>query len=663
MPKNYTCAYPGCMKVFARSTHLLAHRVRHYPNERLHCKWVGCKLTFTRNDTRDFHFRRHLQETQRVESLPAIGELVAEDVQEVPGPGSEPNALVQIARSQAKLYTQSTATTNTSPLVIQTASSASLQIVSRPTHILQWLIYGLPNSTESLLEESNLLSKIFNSRAPIFAQCLKVDHSIRAKLLKCIPLLDLDFSVQHISMYLEVYWSLFDPQFPFLHKPSFNYTTANPILLLSMIMFGAKFSGCSQVSTSIAEPLRWLIYLEQDSKSDFCPLYILQSLVLLEAYEVNCSSRKLHNRASSHRNLLHQITGQSVNFQVNDPWLQWIDFESRKRTKLVAGHLAIVTSIHFGGTPGSLFTQLSFPCDDLLWEHNNPANRFIPTYLIDVLSNILKRVPVHTNSLGNNLLLLSLLSILFQTKLSELRMFGCDGSSWSDSLYQAIEAWKDCLSSDAPHTECVSFGRKGPAPSSVQVNSQHKFNMYHIGQIHVKLNVADIVAYCRYATNFEGLELNIILWTKSPESKVSVVHAYLLLSGVLISHDKDKTYVYDPQSDPFIYRKNSVAIAIFVIYAYVYSKHGPEAVLQEDVRCSAVYPSKEDGGYYLKRVHQNLFLGSNSPIVLSRIPNLHHIVGLLNILHKSYKSSDCEIDIGFANIMKNCILRCLGRTG
>lgn len=273
-----------------------------------------------------------------------------------------------------------------------------------------------------------------------------IDSLLANRLLKAIPSLTRDkveacFENEdqvccledRLSYYLEKYWSIFHPQCTILHRPSFDTATAEPLLVLAMIVIGCNYSETlpeySKTSKKSPEfhfsmlvtvPLRFLVFQNEGFKTPVKP-WILQTLNLLEWAEKNFLLRRMHERAHIHHGTIVQLLrrspllggnpstttktngsksgtststgeedtsdasidmGEKLNSDKSDAslFMKWVESESLKRVTFMTFYSDIIDYVKFRHNPLISFYHLqllNLPCDDeKLWESEEVNGSF-----------------------------------------------------------------------------------------------------------------------------------------------------------------------------------------------------------------------------------------------------------------------------------------------
>lgn len=493
----------------------------------------------------------------------------------------------------------------------------------------------------------------------------EIDTQILFRMIQHIPKLENnpDFTVRKIKWYLELYWSLYHCQYPILHRPSFSTNEASPLLLLSMVMTGASlvkkvtlpsdliFENPSQLAMDIAVPLRWLIFSCDQAKPP-CKSWVLQSLIILESYEIVSSSRSLHERAVIYNGAKIQLLRRSP-ILGGDPfksfesdtsrskhlWNTWIESESMKRAALMSFNLDTIHAVVFGH-PINIFSnqiKLSLPCPDDIWEYKNMDRSKAPysvtetPLFLDALKCLLIGKSVTVDSFGRQIILAGLINLILQMEqnASQRANFGWKTveKSWKNEISSAIKFWKSQL----PEGNCCltlssvyyANATTPPLPPSLMPeDTRCKFPVYHAAQIYLRITHYDYIVFAgapkRMNVPILIEDYNIVVkridkWSKSKSGKLSVINALILLFEMLLSPENSVdvvNYYYEPDKDPFIYRPNVIISAILSLWAYAFHVFGPESLFKSpDLRHqlkSGFIPAMEDGSYYLRRIRSEL---------------------------------------------------------
>ncbi|ODV84768.1 hypothetical protein CANARDRAFT_200315 [[Candida] arabinofermentans NRRL YB-2248] len=633
----FTCLYPDCGKIFSRSDHLARHSANHTSGIRYICQWPECGRPFTRLDVKKKHESRHRNGDKN-------GNLKFED-DDVVSSTLSPSQLIR--------------------WLLQDPINVSPTSGRYTTHPENGAFHGLHDgtlgsTTVAMLEEIFALTPEF----PNANYQTDVDESLLVEMFKFIPSLkkNPDFESHKIKWFLEIYWLLYHSQYPILHRPSFSTYQVHPLLLLSMIMIGASFAkkthvpehiqlvDAEKLADQIADPLRWLLFSCDQAKPP-CNSWVIQSLLLLETFEITQTSRSLHERACIYNGAKIQLlrrspilggdplkaVGTTDLSQSTSLWNTWIESESMKRVAWMSFYIDTIHAVVFGH-PVNLYAnqvKLSLPCTEEFWEYDNIDRNNAPASIVqmpifsDSLKKLLQKEPVNTGPFGRKILLAGLLNLILQLELkdSQSSIMGWHSvkESWQETISSALEFWKSQLpgQSCCSTTTCVYHTEADgdlPLPSSFLPNDTRcKFPEYHAAQIYLRISHYDYIVYAGapkrmnvpiLPEDYEVVVKRISKWVKSPSGPVCVIHSLIILCEMLISADNSMNYIYDAHSDPFIYRPNVVISAILSLWSYAFHSFGPESLfMAPDSRFQITgqyVPALEDACSYLRRVRDKL---------------------------------------------------------
>lgn len=578
----------------------------------------------------------------------------------------------------------------------------------------------LGSTTIAMLEEIFALTPEFPN-----ADCqTNIDDDLLFKMMQCIPELQdhPDFVIPRIKWFLEVYWLLYHCQYPILHRPSFSTFDTQPLLLLSMIMMGASFSKKTAapahidlvdpdgLADLIADRLRWLIFACEQAKPP-CKSWVIQTLILLETYEVTSTSRSFHERACIYNGAKIQLLrrspilggdplkadGSDVS-QSNILWNTWIESESMKRVALMSFYIDTIHAVVYGH-PLNLFAnqiKLSLPCPDDLWEYNNVDRNKAPMFVAqtplfcDALRKLLQKESIDVGPFGMQILLAGLINLLLQIEqnISQWSNFGWNSiqESGRDTVSSAIDFWKtqlpggDCCltSSSVYHLDVISH----PAlpPFLRPEDTRCSFPVYHAAQIYLRITHYDYIVYAGAPKrmnvpisqeDYEVVVKRIGKWAKSPSGPLCVINSIILLCEVLLSPEDSMemvNYFYEPDKDPFLYRPNIVISAILSLWAYAYYMFGPESSFKSaksDCRihrdCS---PTMEDASTYLGRIrNQFRILTGKSFASLSHMNSEEYSNTIKDYYEAFAKIGHINYIAGLLTLLRNSYTNCKWEVG
>lgn len=425
--------------------------------------------------------------------------------------------------------TISSGATEMADVTIPQESALIPDTMGSATEIISWLFSDamLANVRDPLLSPTyhtfdspmalqNLLTP------PVINEELGISQAKRNQMLDLIPGLKADLASHNIAedvpfqqKYMAVFWSSFHPQFPILHKPTFNPDKCPSGLLWSIILVGAALRKEDTLARCIAEPLRWAIF----GSLDFNPpakLWVIQALLILEMYEKTQGDRQMHVRAHIHHgttlqlirrgtiltggsndSMIPRITGDGDDYlsaNKGDPWKRWIQTESTKRAALMAFVIDAYHSVIFGHP--SLIAiheiRLALPCSQYLWDSFPSENQpMIPQRatlpLIEALKLTLNNKHVETSPFGRKVLLSGLMSIDLQMQQRGLQLESLDWcnhgnnggltnghnhTSWKGHLCSSFDFWMNDYRKMLSQSNAASFDHYPPLSLSSALSSE-----------------------------------------------------------------------------------------------------------------------------------------------------------------------------------------------
>lgn len=424
-------------------------------------------------------------------------------------------------RTTSDYNSHSNSTTNTSNNK-GTASTSSE--VANPSDLISWLFSDTVLATDTK-DPLQMSPSFYSFDSPMSLHSLlsppevtqedsaTITEHKRRELMSYIPNVEghHDAQLTDLQKYLAKYWACIHPQYPILHKPTFDVHKCPTGLLWTMILVGSAIDKSYDLASKIAEPLRWLIF----GSPDFHPptkLWIIQALVLLELYEKTMSNRKAHERAHIHHATTLQLLRRgSVLRGIEspkelDPWNRWIETEAAKRAALMAFVLDVFDATMFGHSMVMAVHEirLSLPCPENIWAEF-PGDKGIPrlqnTPFLVALKKLLNHTHVDTGPFGRRVLLAGLLCLQHQMQQRDLQIcsvgLGQFKETWREVLGPAYNFWKYDYDNSLP-------GGHSDVPGEMVPHSNYSYAMelqgctssfYHLAHMTLFITFLDVQAY------------------------------------------------------------------------------------------------------------------------------------------------------------------------
>lgn len=218
----------------------------------------------------------------------------------------------------------------------------------------------------------------------------------RARILDALRTLPQDlledqfFEPSNLKCFFDSYFSNYNAHFPILHQASFALQDTPPLLLVAILTLGATLSpdpSHYRTSERIHESLRWLIF-SSGSFQPPAPVWCLQALLLVQAYEKMFSTRRHHEMAHIFHGAVITLMRRGGSYSSDGTvdsnnassaeraWHLWVEQESFKRVAYFAFIMDAQHSSIFGHTPALSVSdvRLSLPCADEVWDSSSPSS-------------------------------------------------------------------------------------------------------------------------------------------------------------------------------------------------------------------------------------------------------------------------------------------------
>ncbi|KAH8895653.1 hypothetical protein GQ53DRAFT_792267 [Thozetella sp. PMI_491] len=293
------------------------------------------------------------------------------------------------------------------------------------------------------------------------------------------PLLALD----SLQTYLDLYFTRFNTAYPIIHAATFDPSTADTLLLLSVLLLGATYSvkDAHQLAVCIHDVIRPGIFAHAGFSAR-PELWMLQTILLVECFGKSRAGQKQHDMSHLFHGLLINLIRRS-DFQSARPrpptqadssstnaldtaWRKWAENEQKKRLTLYCFMWDTQHAVLFCQSlcMSAFELRLHFPCSQAVWEapdagswaaawrsspfapQPDPAQQ--PFYLPTLKAYLTPGVspPTTLNAHARVLVLHGLMSIAWDMQRRDQTALGVvsrgPGSRWRELLAAAYDAWK-----------------------------------------------------------------------------------------------------------------------------------------------------------------------------------------------------------------------------
>ncbi|KIX01106.1 uncharacterized protein Z518_10172 [Rhinocladiella mackenziei CBS 650.93] len=418
-------------------------------------------------------------------------------------------------------------------------------------------------------------------------------HTLPPEILE-----DQFFDPVNLRSFFNIYFSNYNAHFPILHQASFSLQEPSPLLLLAVLTLGATLSpdpAHYHVAERIHEHLRWLIF-SSGSFQPPAPLWCLQALLLVQAYEKMFSTRRRHEMAHIFHGAVITLMrrGGSYSSDWTDhsshassterAWHLWIEQESFKRVAYFAFIMDAQHSSIFGHTAALSVSdvRLPLPCADELWDSPSPsrwkrtllttpeAAQFLPT-----LRALLSRRPIPStcSPFARFVLLHGLFNVTKHMQARDLMAsdietgrsseHGAESAptstigddSWKEILDRAIDTWSFSLLSQEPSL-CLEASRPLQRMAHVTI-------YVNLIDFHTFAGAPSLTCSSTTRNEYTKAKSRIQTWCQHPTAKRTLSHCILLIQEIMFTRRR-----YRASEDNIALRPWCLYHATLIVWAF-----------------------------------------------------------------------------------------------
>ncbi|KAI9739741.1 MAG: zf-C2H2 Zinc finger, C2H2 type [Cirrosporium novae-zelandiae] len=603
------------------------HRLNHRPKKVFSC--TKCPKEFVRLDLLQRHLRRH-EKGMWFRNIGGVVNAAPETQDEDAASSSKGQTTTPSIKEDDTISPVGTINARQIGGANSLFFDASTEMQDVPTD-LGWLFQDTPLQS---FENPELLGTIntpspdlYGSLPPLYFQTpsiippsLPTDPwlTARSRLIASLgslppSLLESSFFYpQNLSSFYDLYFENYHPHFPILHRPSFSPTDASPFLIASLVTLGSTLAPdvtFFNIAKKIHDQLRWIIFGTGTFEPP-APLWCLQALLLIQAFEKMFSTRKHHELSSIFHSSIITLMRRGSAYTALSPiendnstsleksWYQWIDNESSRRTAFFAFIMDAQHAAIFGHTPvlSAVDIRLPLPCPDTLWDCPTPdqwekmnqttpeSPQFLPT-----LRALLRKIPIPSvcSAFSRFILLHGLFSVIthLQTRDSMTLGVGVGRSPRHSSTSPSIEDWKDIL---GRAIDTWSFSLLSTTPSLCVEAARPLHRMAHIIMhanlidFHIVAGAPSLLGSLLSRNDYAKAKSRVRAWSESFEASKTLVHCLFLVRETIFTNRQYRAWEDNIQLRPW-----SLYHATLILWAYGFMVEGKA---EED---SPIVPAEE----------------------------------------------------------------------
>lgn len=409
------------------------------------------------------------------------------------------------------------------PLSLQRQSPRSTTIRERPLAMLQNTAIT-PRIDQQVLDK---LLEVIEAAEP------KIPDTPPGSSVRDHPLL----SLQSVQTWLDLFFTQFNTTYPLIHMPTFNASTTEPLLLLSILLLGATYldKGAHQLAVCIHDVIRPSIFAHAGFSAR-PKLWTLQTILLVECFGKSRAGQKQHDMSHLFHGLLINLIRRSDcqgvtktpapqdGVSLAEAWELWAIAEQKKRLALLCFMWDTQHAVLFCQSlcMSAFELRCSLPCAQTIWEapdaelwarswpgsarqpSSSSPDPVSPPMFLPALKSYLTGQPAGVgtqglDALGQVLVLHGLMSIAWdmqrrdQTSLGVVSTTG--PASWKDLLSKAYNRWKDDFDS-----YCYDASLASSEPSDASASQWSAFAaaygaVYHAAQALLYMDFLDVQIY------------------------------------------------------------------------------------------------------------------------------------------------------------------------